>query len=93
MRDLKKYWREVRVLASDLPPFVWLAPANGAGELVEVKCEVAARLLHAASHRLATEAEMVAHQQGQNAQRRHAFHDDLRKKGIAVVSIAEPVRE
>ena len=88
MRDLKKYWREVRSIESELPDFVWLMPVKG-GSLVEVKAAVAAKLMHSASHRAATDEEKDAYQQSQNAQRRRAFHDDLRKKGIAVVPLSE----
>ena len=93
MRDLKKYWREVHSLAQDLPQFVWLMPTKAVGALVEVKAEVAAKLMHSGSHRLATEEEKNAHRQGQDTQRRRAFHDDLRKKGIAVVPVSEVVKE
>ena len=92
MRDLKKYWREVNTLEAELPPFVWLMPVNGAGGLVEVKAGVAAKLIHTGTHRLGTEEEKGAYQQAQTAQRHRAFHDDLRKKGIAVVPVSDPVR-
>ena len=92
MRDLKKYWREVNTLEAELPPFVWVMPINGAGGLVEVKAGVAAKLMHASTHRLGTEEEMEAFQQGQTEQRRRTFHDDLRKKGIAVVPMSDPAR-
>jgi hypothetical protein len=88
MRDLRKYWHDINALEKELPDFVWLMPVTGAGGLVEVKGGVAAKLLHAGSHRMATDEEKDHYQDGQQVQRRRAFHDDLRRKGIAVVPVS-----
>ena len=87
MRDLKKYWREVNALEKEMEPFVWLVPLKGPADLVQVTAAVAAKLLHGASHRLAMEAEKAAYRESQDTERRRAFHSDLRRQGIAVVSL------
>jgi hypothetical protein len=94
MRDLRQYWQEVRALANTLPKFVWLMsledPRRGmvGGRMAEVGAEQAAPLLHAASHRRATEEEIAAHLEKEERVRRQTFHDGLRKRGIAVVAVA-----
>ena len=97
MRDLRKYWQEVRAMERNLPEFVWLvggelAKGGGASNellaLVEVPAAQAAKLLHGGSHRLATEEEIAAHVAAQDSLRQQAFQDGLRRKGIAVVTVA-----
>ena len=85
MRDLRKYWAEVNAIGRGLADSVWVASPGG--PLVEVPAAVAAKMLQAKSHRLATEEEIAVHKAGQDEARRRAFHDDLRKKGIAVVPL------
>ena len=91
MRDLQKYWQDIRTLAASLPAFVWLVsledPKRGmrGGRMAEVGAETAAKLLHANSHRRATDEEIEAHREGQAAIQRAAFHERLRIKGITVV--------
>ena len=88
MRNVKKYWEEVRALEQGLPQFVWLMPSKGAsGELVEVSGAQGAKLLHGGTHRRANEEEIAAHQGKIEAQRRQMFLDDLRRKGVAVVPL------
>jgi len=93
MPDLKKYWDEIRALESSLPDYVWLMsahnPAKGqvGGRLSQVSAGVAARLLHASSHRVATEEETQAHIAEQDEQRHEAFRQRLQRQGIAVVSV------
>jgi len=90
MRDLRKYWQEIREIEKSLLEFVWLMsldnPSRGqrAGCIAQVAAGAAARLLHAKSHRLATEDEVEAHQTAQDEAKRLAFHEGLRKRGIAV---------
>ena len=62
MRDLRKYWHDVNALEKELPEFVWLMPVKGPAGIVEVKGGVAAKLMHAGTHRLATDEEKDAHQ-------------------------------
>jgi hypothetical protein len=85
MRDLRKYWAEVNAIQRSLAPYVWLRAEQGG--LVETSAAVAARLLHAKSHRLATEEEVAEYHGAEDAARRRAFEDELRRKGIAVVPV------
>ena len=99
MRDLRKYWQEIREIEKGLPEFVWLMsldhPPRGqtGGSMAQVPAAAAARLLHAKSHRLAAGEEIQAHQTAQDEAKRLAFHEGLRKRGIAVIAVpgdAEP---
>jgi hypothetical protein len=93
MRDLRQYWQEVRTLERSLPEFVWLMSiedkkrGNVGGRMAEVGAAEAAKLLHANSHRRATEEEIAAHLEKEERARRQSFHDRLRRKGIAVVAV------
>ena len=87
MADLRKYWAEVAKLECGLADYVWLTPRAGGASLAEVAAPVAAKLLHAKSHRLATDEEVAAHRADQDAARRRAFNEDLRRKGIAVIPV------
>ena len=88
MRDLKRHWQEIRTIESSLPQFVWLASVDDSQKsIVEVAAAPASRLLHAKSHRLATEEEIAAHWADQEAARRRDHLDGLRRQGIAIVSI------
>jgi len=95
MRDLQQYWREIRTLAAHLPASVWLVsledPKRGmlGGRMVEVSAETAAKLLHAGSHRRATDEEIEAHRQQREKEERAAFHEKLRVKGVTVVPVAK----
>jgi hypothetical protein len=90
MRNLKKYWQEVRALERELPEFVWLTSAGSIGDLVEVKAEQAAKLLHTGSHRRATDEEIAVYRGKIDAQRRQMFMDELRRKGVEVVPVYGP---
>ena len=67
MRDLRKYWQEIREIEKSLPEFVWLMsldnPSRGqtGGCIAQVAAAAAARLLHAKSHGLATDPAVQAH--------------------------------
>ena len=91
MRDLRQYWHEVNALQDSLPADVWLVPVKG-GELVEVKASQAAKLVYAKTHRRATDDELAEYQSQQDDRRRRAFHEELRRKGIAVVPVSNPSR-
>jgi hypothetical protein len=96
MADLKKYWQDLHALEKSLPGYLWLASlenrAKGqvGGAIVEVAAAVAARLLHAKSHRPATEEEIHAHLSQQAEIQRQALQQRLRDKGIAVVAVKPP---
>ena len=92
MRDLRKYWQEIREIEKSLPECVWLMSLGNprgqkAGCIAQVAAAAAARLLHAKSHRPATDEEMQAHQTAQDEAKRLAFHEGLRKRGIAVIAV------
>ena len=93
MRDLRKYWQEIREIEKSLSEFVWLMsldhPPRGqaGGSIAQVAAAPAARLLHAKSHRLATDGEIQAHQTAEDEAKRVAFHEGLRKRGIAVIAV------
>lgn len=93
MRDLQKYWQEIRTLQNSLPNPVWLVSLEDGkrgmrgGRLVEASAETAAKLLHANSHRRATDEEIEAYRSQQAEAQRAAFHARLRAKGIAVVAV------
>ncbi len=83
------------MLQKSLPQFVWLMsmddPQRGmvGGRMAEVGAGQAAPLLHAGSHRRATDAEIDAHLARENDTRRQSYHDGLKRKGIAVVPISQ----
>lgn len=93
MPDLKKYWQEIRTIEKDLPSCVWLMslenPARGqvGGCLAEAIAAVAAKLLHAKSHRLATEDEIEEHKMREAGLLRSAIHETLRKRGVTIVPV------
>jgi len=93
MPDLKKYWQEVRAIEATLGDSVWLTSVGEAkrgqagGSVAEVPAAAAARLLHAKSHRMATEAEIQQYLDREQAAKRDAFHERLRARGIAVTPV------
>jgi len=93
MRDLRKYWQEVREIEKSLPESVWLMSLDNSprgkkgGCIAQVMAAAAARLLHAKSHRLATAEEIQAHQAAEDEAKHLSFHDGLRKRGIAVIAV------
>ena len=98
MPDLKKYWDDVRSIETGLPEFVWLMslqnPAKGqvGGRISQVSAQVAARLIHAKSHRIAAEEETQAHLAEQEQQKREAFRQRLQRQGIAWVPVNDKPR-
>ena len=95
MRDLKRYWKEVRDLERNLPAWVWLMsledPMRGqaGGTLAEVPAAPAAKLLHAKSHRPATAEEIRVYLEKRSATVQLEFHESLRRKGISIVAVAD----
>jgi hypothetical protein len=84
MRDLQQYWAEIRAIESALPQFVWVIAEDC---LIEVARAVAAKLLHAKSHRLATEEEVKARQAKDAAARKRQEQERKRRDGIAVIEL------
>jgi hypothetical protein len=93
MADLRKYWQELRAIEKGLADFVWLmslenrAKGQAGGSIAEVAAGIAAKLLHAKSHRLATEEEIAVHRASQEQIQRQTFEKRLRDKGIAQVQV------
>ena len=84
MPDLQKYWQDLRAIEQKLPSYVWLM---GNGNMVQAGAGVAAKLLYAKSHRLATEEETQSYLDRQDLLQREEFTRRLRDKGIAVVPV------
>ncbi len=84
MRDLQQYWQEIRAIENGLPQFVWVIAEDC---LMEVARAVAARLLHAKSHRLATDEEVKARKAREAEQKKQAEKETKRRKGIEVVEV------
>jgi hypothetical protein len=85
MRDLKAYWDQVREIRGGLPEFVWLVAA--AGSPVQAGSGVAARLLQAKTHRLATEDEVQSHRAQESAWNRQQTQQRLEREGVVIVAI------
>jgi hypothetical protein len=84
MRDIRRYWSEVRALQASLPEFVWLVDVDGSAP-VEVSAERAAQFLLAKSHRVATEDELRIQREKETVERMDLLRDARRRKGIALV--------
>lgn len=89
MSRIQDYWRQVNALAGSLPEFVWVvSTADGSAECVtEVSAALAARLLHAKTHRVAAPEEVDAHHAREKAAVKHARLENKRKAGAAVVVV------
>jgi len=84
MRDIRRYWKEVRALEESLPEFVWLVDVEGSVP-VQVGAGRAAQLLLAKSHRVASEDELSVQREKEKAERKELQRDLRRKQGVAVV--------
>jgi hypothetical protein len=91
MRDIRRYWSDRRTIEASLPEFLWLAA--GESTPVQVSAAVAAGLLQARTHRIATEEEvrreLVRARDVTTQQKR----TQLRKHGIAVVGMPDAPSE
>jgi hypothetical protein len=85
MRDIRRYWQEVRALEASLPEFVWLVDVEGSVP-VEVGAGRAAQLLLAKSHRVASADELSLQREKELAARKERQRDARRREGVAVVS-------
>lgn len=84
MRDLQQYWAEIRAIENGLPQFVWVIAEDC---LIEVARAVAAKLLHAKSHRLATEEEVARRKAQETEAKKRKSIEKKRRDGIAVVEL------
>ena len=85
MRDIGRYWKEVRALEASLPEFVWLVDVEGSVP-VEVGAGRAAQLLLAKSHRVASEDELSVQREKELGERRERRRDRRRREGVVVVT-------
>ena len=86
MRDIRRYWREVREMEAALPEFVWLVAMEGSAP-VEAPARRAAQLLLAKSHRMASADEVSAQRQKEIAERTSRQREEKRREGVAVVGL------
>jgi hypothetical protein len=84
MRDIRRYWNEVRDLAASLPEFVSLVDVQGSVP-VEVGARLGAQLLLAKTHRMASEEELSVQRAKEVAAGKELKRDALRREGIVVV--------
>jgi hypothetical protein len=93
MPDLRRYWEEIRAIERSLPQSLWIVSLEDAlrgyvaGMIVEVAATVAAKMLHAKTHRVATEEEVQAERDRQDGMKKSAVEEKLRKQGVAVVEV------
>lgn len=85
MRDIRRYWKEVRALEASLPEFVWLVDVDGSAP-IEVAAGRAAQLLLAKSHRVASEEELGVQREKERAAGKERQRDERRREGVAVVT-------
>ena len=91
-RSIQDYWRDLRAVEKGLAEFVWVVgqTERALPFLTEVPAAVAARLLRARSHRLATEEEVQAHLEQEQAAAKAAKLDQMRRSGSDVVVVEAP---
>ena len=85
MRDIRRYWKEVRTLQASLPEFVWLVDVEGSAP-VEVTAERAAQLLLAKSHRVASEEELSVQREKEIAADKERKRGIRRREGVVVIA-------
>jgi hypothetical protein len=89
MRDIRRYWQEVRALEASLPEFVWLVDVEGSVP-VEVGAGRAAQLLLAKSHRVASDAELSVQRENEAVASKERQRDRRRREGVTVVGVEPP---
>jgi len=85
MRDIRRYWREVRDLQATLPEFVWLVDVEGSAP-VEAPAGLAAQLLLGKSHRVASDEELGVQREKELAAGKELKRDRRRREGVAVTT-------
>lgn len=90
--SIQDYWREIRAMEDRLPEFVWVVGQgpNVMTFVTEVPASIAARLLKAKTHRLATEEEVQAHRAQENVLVKQAKKERMRRSGAAIVVVEGP---
>jgi hypothetical protein len=85
MRDIRRYWREVRDLEATLPEFVWLVDMEGSVP-VEVPAGLGAQLLIGKSHRAASDEELGLQREKELAAGKELKRERRRREGVAVIT-------
>jgi hypothetical protein len=96
MSNIRQYWQAVRAIEATLPEFVWLVDAIENKDVVvvtQVAADVAAKLIHAKTHRVATQDEVDAHRDREATANKNARRERLGRAGSAVVSVEENATE
>jgi hypothetical protein len=93
--NIQRYWKEVRSLEQTLPAVVWLVGTTaGAPPFVtQVASDIAAKMLHARSHRIASDEEVAAHHANDAVALQQAKEERMRRKGEALVVVENAVVE
>lgn len=88
---IQDYWKDLKSLEATLPEFVWLvATTAGAPPFVtQVASNVAAKVLHAKSHRVAADEEVAANRANDAATLKQAKQERMRRSGAAIVVVDE----
>jgi hypothetical protein len=89
MSNIRQYWQAVRAIEATLPADVCLVAVSSPEFVTQVPAEAAAKMLHAKSHRVATEEEVGAHRAREAEANKSARRERLRRSGAAVVSVEE----
>ena len=85
MRDIRRYWREVRELEASLPEFVWLVDVEGSVP-VEAPAGLAAQLLLAKSHRMVSDEELSVQREKEVVAGKELKRDRRRREGVVVIA-------
>ena len=85
MRDIRRYWKEVRDLEASLPEFMSLVNVEGSAP-VEVSARLAAQLLLAKSHRVASEEELGVQRAREIVEGKERQRDERRREGVVVIT-------
>jgi hypothetical protein len=88
VRDIRRYWGEVRALEASLPEFVWLVDVEGS-DPVEVSARQAAQLLLAKSHRVASEEELKVQRAKELVAGKELQRKRRRREGVVLVACGE----
>ncbi len=94
-RTIQQYWKDIRSIEQSLPALVWLVGTTaGAPPFVtQVASDIAAKMIHAKSHRVATEDEVEAQSASDAEALKQAKRERMRRKGAALVVVDEPTSE
>ncbi len=92
---IQQYWKDLRSLEATLPEFVWLVatPAGAPPVVTQAAAAIAAKWLHAKTHRVATDEEVAQLRADDAAAVKQAKQERMRRSGAAVVVVDEAPSE